>query len=56
MSIEFRTFDELEPKLLAAAYDTAFAPRTRTAAAWSHARGDGAVARLEGIAALQGGV
>jgi hypothetical protein len=55
MSIEFRTFDELDPKLLAAAYDAAFAPRTRTAVAWSHARGDGAVARLEGIAALQEG-
>lgn len=55
MSFELRPLSEVEDALLAAAWDEAFAPRTRSAEEWRHLRGDGATARLEAVAALEDG-
>jgi len=47
---------ELDPRLLRAAWERAFAPRRRDEREWRHLFGDGGVARLEGVGALSAGV
>lgn len=54
MNAALRPLAEVEDARLAAAWEEAFAPRTRSAAEWRHLRGDGGVARFEAVAALDG--